>query len=80
MPRVVGRLRRIVTRRIEADVARLRSAGASVTFLAPGADDLEVMGMNLMNPQRRVEVLDTAKITAVARLREMASRPAGETR
>ena len=51
-----------------------------MTFLAPGADDLEVMGMNLMNPQRRVEVLDTAKITAVARLREMASRPAGETR
>ncbi|MGI8880345.1 MAG: patatin-like phospholipase family protein [Jatrophihabitans sp.] len=53
-------VRRAITRGIETDAQQLRAAGADVTILAPSADDLEVMGPNLMNPRRRNEVLLTA--------------------
>jgi NTE family protein len=39
-----------------------------VRVLAPGAEDLSVMGGNVMNPTRRREVFDTAARTVQARL------------
>jgi len=67
--RVERRVRRTITRGIMRDVARMRSHGVRVTVLTPGAEDLTVMGANLMNPRRRVAVLHTAMRTAAAEIR-----------
>jgi NTE family protein len=61
-------VRRALTRGILSDVARLRGAGVRVCVLTPGAADLEVMGVNLMRPHRRVDVLETARGTTAAQL------------
>src|SRR3954452_2776735 len=69
---VVGRLerrfRRVVTRRLLREVAKVRRAGTRVTILSPGAEDLEAIGVNLMDPARRERVLDTSLRTSVAAL------------
>ncbi len=64
------RVRRSITRGICHDIAVLRDAGAQVTLLAPGAEDLKMMGANLMNHRRRTAVLHTAMRTAVVNLRQ----------
>ena len=64
------RLRRVVTRRIAADVARLRSIGMRVCLLTPGPTDLAAMGVNMMNPARRTEVWETAQVTAAEQVRQ----------
>jgi NTE family protein len=71
------RLRRVITRRISADAARLRSAGMRVCLLTPGAEDLTTMGVNMMNPARRTEVLETARETAAVQLRSQLATSAG---
>lgn len=71
---VERRVRRSITRGIVRDANRLRSAGVDVTVLTPGAEDLSLMGANLMNPRRRVAVLRTAMRTAAVDLREQARR------
>lgn len=71
------RLRKLVTRRIMLDVARLRSAGKKVHVLSPNADDLAVMGANMMNPQRRTEVLESARRTVAVQLRRELTSSAG---
>jgi NTE family protein len=71
MVRLERAVRRVVTRGIQHDAARLRAAGAQVVVLTPGPYDLDVMGGNLMNPRRRTEVLDTALLTSTAALREL---------
>jgi NTE family protein len=67
---VVGKLerrfRRIVTRRLEREAAKVRRHGTPVTLLGPGREDLETIGVNLMDPARRVAVLDTAYATTKA--------------
>jgi NTE family protein len=73
--RLERRLRRVVTRRILADVAMLRSNGMRVCLVTPGPADLSAMGVNMMNPQRRTQVLETARETAaVSMRRELATR------
>lgn len=61
---VVGRLerrfRRAMTRRLVREVDKLRRAGTRVTVLAPGREDLRAIGVNLMDPSRRRNVLETA--------------------
>ena len=64
-------IRRVVTRGIQQDAARLRAAGARVVVLTPGPYDLDVMGGNLMNPRRRTEVLETSLLTSTTALREL---------
>ncbi|MCU1659610.1 MAG: hypothetical protein JWO57_4266 [Pseudonocardiales bacterium] len=81
----VGRMERIVRRAITkgilADVAALRATGAQVCVVTPGPLDLEVMGLNLMNPSRRTEVLETAQETAAVQLaRQLSVRGAWSTR
>ncbi len=60
--------RRSVTRRMLGEAAKVRRAGGSVTMLGPGREDLEVIGANLMDPSRRVPVLETAIRTAALSL------------
>jgi NTE family protein len=58
-----------------SDVARLRAGGARVCLVTPEPADLAAMGVNLMNPARRTEVLETAHHTAAAQLsRQLTSR------
>jgi NTE family protein len=66
---VERRVRRTITRGIMRDVTRLRSHGVRVTVLTPGAEDLALMGTNLMNPRRRLAVLHTAMRTAAVDIR-----------
>jgi NTE family protein len=77
---VLGRLeravRRGITKGILDDVAALRAQGVRVCVVTPEAEDLAGMGLNLMNPQRRTEVLETARRTAAGQLRRhFAGRP-----
>jgi len=67
--RLERRVRRSITRGINNDIAVLRTGGTRVTLLTPGAEDLTVMGANLMNPRRRTAVLHTAMRTAANTLR-----------
>jgi NTE family protein len=73
--RIERAVRRAITRGIVADVASLQAAGVRVILVTPGAEDLAVIGANLMNPRRRTEVLETARRTAAVRLRaQLATR------
>ncbi|HTJ68220.1 MAG TPA: patatin-like phospholipase family protein [Actinospica sp.] len=67
---VLGRIERsfrhLVTRQMLHEVIQARKEGTKVHVLCPGPEDLEVIGANLMDPSRRVEVLDTALRTAAA--------------
>jgi len=66
--RIERAVRRTITRGILADVAALGSAGPRTFVVTPEAADLAVIGLNLMNPARRTEVLETAEVTASAQL------------
>ncbi|WP_326886918.1 patatin-like phospholipase family protein [Actinocrinis sp.] len=64
---VLGRIERSfrhrVTRQMLVEAKEVRQDGTRVVILCPGADDLEVLGANLMDPSRRAEVLVTARRT-----------------
>ncbi len=57
-----------VTRRCLREVAKVHRGGTEVTVLGPGAEDLEVMGSNLMAVDRRVHVLQTSLVTSTRAL------------
>jgi NTE family protein len=61
-------LRRVVSGWVDVEAAKVSAAGARVVVVAPGGDDLDAMGRNLMDPSRRQRVLETALRTAPARL------------
>ncbi|WP_170231188.1 patatin-like phospholipase family protein [Pseudonocardia kunmingensis] len=65
---VERRVRRLLTRWLDAEVRAVRARGVRVTVLTPGPADLQAMGGNLMNPRRRARVLDTALATSAAAL------------
>jgi len=66
--RLERRFRRIVTRRVLSEVKKVAATGTKVTFLGPTADDLEVIGANMMDPRRRIEVLETSLATSAQAL------------
>jgi len=66
--RLERRFRRIVTRRVLAEVKKVAATGTKVTFLGPTAQDLEVIGANLMDPARRSAVLETSLATSAQAL------------
>jgi NTE family protein len=66
--RVERRLRRVITHTLLREVNALRSLGVRVTMITPGPEDLAVMGANLMDPRRRIEVLETSLRTSAAAL------------
>jgi NTE family protein len=70
---VIGRIERgyrhRVTRQMLQEVISVRQEGdPAVTVLCPGPEDLEALGANLMDPSRRVQVLDVARRTVAASL------------
>jgi NTE family protein len=66
--RVERRFRRAMTKRVLHEAAKVRRQGAAVTILGPGREDLEAIGVNLMDPRRRLTVLDTSLRTSAAAL------------
>jgi NTE family protein len=64
-------LRRVMTRQLLREAAVLRADGTKATLLAPGREDLEAMGGNLMDPARRIDVLRTSLRTSAAILSEL---------
>lgn len=76
---VVGRLerrfRRAMTKRITREAAKVRSGGTKVTILTPGPEDLEAIGVNLMDPRRRLAVLETSLRTSAAALARHSDLP-----
>ena len=65
--RVGALLRAFAGRRLGHEARKLRDSGTKVLMLQPGADDVKVMGFNMMSGRRRMEVTDTAvKSTALA--------------
>lgn len=63
----LGRLERSfrhsVTRQMLLEARQVRQSGSRVVVLCPGQDDLVTLGVNLMDPSRRAEVLATARRT-----------------
>jgi NTE family protein len=64
-------LRRVVSGWVDVEAAKVRAAGTRVVVVAPGREDLDSMGRNLMDPSRRRRVLETALRTAPGRLAEL---------
>jgi NTE family protein len=56
-------------RRLGNEAKQLRDAGAEVVLIQPQAEDLEIMGGNLMNGRRRHEVIELAVRTVGEQLR-----------
>ncbi len=53
-----------VTSRCLREVAAVHAAGTAVTVLGPSAADLAVLGTNVMDPDRRLDVLRTSLVTS----------------
>jgi NTE family protein len=66
--RLERRVRALATGALLRDVHALRGLGMRVTVLTPGPEDLAVMGVNLMDPRRRGQVLETSLRTSPAAL------------
>jgi NTE family protein len=62
--RVERLLRLLVTAALTRDVRRVEARGARVTVVTPGPEDLVAMGANLMDPARRLRVLETSLRTS----------------
>jgi NTE family protein len=67
---VRGTMRRSTGRRLGWEAHRLEERGAQVVLLQPVAEDLAVMGGNLMSTARRHLVLETAQRTVAAQLEQ----------
>lgn len=67
--RMERRFRRLISKRVLAEARRVEAAGTKVTLLGPGPQDLAAIGANLMDPRRRVRVLETSLATSRAALR-----------
>jgi NTE family protein len=57
-------------RRLGSEAKRLRARGTDVVLIQPTGEDLEAMGPNLMSPRRRNQVIEVARRTVTAQLRE----------
>lgn len=68
--RMERRWRQRVTRRCLREVAKVHAGGTEVTVLGPGPRDLEAIGSNLMDVQRRRHVLETSLQTSIAALED----------
>jgi NTE family protein len=68
--RVERRVRRQVTRRMLHEAEKITRTGAAITVLTPGPEDLMAMGANLMDPTKRLDVLETSLRTCAEALRD----------
>ncbi|HEX7354296.1 MAG TPA: patatin-like phospholipase family protein [Mycobacteriales bacterium] len=62
--RLERHVRRLVTRRLTREAARVRRTGTEVVLLGPGPADLRAIGANLMDPSRREQVFETSLRTS----------------
>jgi NTE family protein len=69
LARLERQFRRVVTRRLLKEAVKVRQSGTAVVMLGPGAEDLEVIGANLMDATRRTRVLDMSLRTSAENLR-----------
>jgi NTE family protein len=60
------RVRRTMTEIVDRECAMLQAAGIRVIRLAPGPEDLEAIGYNMLDPKRRLQVFETSVRTAPA--------------
>lgn len=67
--RLERHVRRLVTRRLSREAARVRRTGTNVVLLGPGPEDLQAIGANLMDPSRREQVFETSLRTSAEALR-----------
>lgn len=67
--RLERRIRRRVTRRMLVEAQTVSRSGTAVTVLAPGPEDLAEIGANMMDPSRRLAVLETSLRTSARALR-----------
>jgi NTE family protein len=72
--KVAGAMRGAAGRRLGHEVRKLREEGTEVLVLQPTADDLQVMGANLMARGRRAEVLEMARRSTALDLRSQRGR------
>ena len=72
--KVAGAMRASAGRRLGNEVRKLREEGTEVLVLQPTADDLQVMGANLMARGRRAEVLEMARRSTALDLRSKRGR------
>lgn len=70
LERVERRVRAAMGRRLGREARRLRARGIKLLLIQPGSEDLAAMGINLMDPTRRNDVLHTAVQTVGKRLLE----------
>jgi NTE family protein len=75
--RVAAAVRAASGRRLGHEARKLREHGTDVVLLQPTGADLDAMGINLMARDRRIQVLQRARITMRDQLREL--RNAGQT-
>jgi NTE family protein len=68
--RIERRVRAAMGRRLGREARRLRARGVRLLLIQPEAEDLAAMGLNLMDPARRSDVLHTAIRTVERRLNE----------
>ena len=61
--------RRLSGRRLGHEARKVRAYGAEVLLIQPTAEDLEVMGGNMMSGKRRHDVIETAVGTVTEQLR-----------
>jgi NTE family protein len=71
--RMERRFRRAMTKRALHEAGKVRRSGTAVTLLGPGREDLEAIGVNLMDHRRRSAVLDTSLRTTAAALADTTS-------
>lgn len=69
--RLERQLRRLITVGLQREARRVQARGIRVTVLTPGPEDLTAIGANLMEPRRRIRVLDTSLRTSAAALATM---------
>jgi NTE family protein len=82
--RITAGMRNVAGRRLGREAHRLRERGTRVVLLQPTAEDLGVMGANLMDGRRRHRVIELAIDTVARQLDEpgtaeaLAGLPAGD--
>ena len=72
--RVAALMRKQAGKRLGAEAKKLREAGTDVLIIQPTADDLAIMGPNLMARDRREQVIERAVRTTARQLRRRRGR------
>src|SRR5919199_3225494 len=74
--RMAAIMRAAAGRRMGREAGKLREAGTRVLILQPGDKDVALMGFNLMNGARRLEVMEQARRSVATELRRIRARRA----